>query len=164
MAREREAKIRCDACPVMCYIAEGKPGACDRYANHGGELVRLDPLTIVEHSSELVPFLQGDEAGDWDGDVVSDVAGTSIDAYANDSNPYPYPGEVENEPIPWYDLYPNPSAMSHNNGIAVDIGVAAQAVLPPQDSLPSGPFRFVRISRPPAGTRPTQIDSIVRLH
>ena len=25
-------KIRCDACPVMCYIAEGKSGACDRYA------------------------------------------------------------------------------------------------------------------------------------
>ncbi|MDU8929877.1 6-hydroxynicotinate reductase [Alisedimentitalea sp. MJ-SS2] len=68
--RVREEKIRCDACPVMCFIADGKPGACDRYANHGGELVRLDPLTIVEHSAELVPFLQGDEAGDWDGDVV----------------------------------------------------------------------------------------------
>ena len=26
-------KIRCDACPVMCYIAEGRTGACDRYAN-----------------------------------------------------------------------------------------------------------------------------------
>ena len=29
-------KIRCDACPVMCYIAEGKYGACDRYANKNG--------------------------------------------------------------------------------------------------------------------------------
>jgi hypothetical protein len=27
------AKIRCDACPVMCYIAPGQTGACDRYAN-----------------------------------------------------------------------------------------------------------------------------------
>ena len=26
-------KIRCDACPVMCYIAPGQTGACDRYAN-----------------------------------------------------------------------------------------------------------------------------------
>ena len=73
MARERVSveKIRCDACPVMFYIAEGKPGACDRYANHGGELVRLDPLTVIEISSEkLVPFLATDEAGDWDGDIV----------------------------------------------------------------------------------------------
>ena len=69
--RAQVEKIRCDACPVMCFIAEGKPGACDRYANHGGELVRLDPLTIIETTSEkLVPFLQGDEAGDWDGDII----------------------------------------------------------------------------------------------
>ena len=62
-------KIRCDACPVMCYIAEGKAGACDRYANHGGELVRLDPLTIIHSGDQkLVPFLQGDE--DWDGDII----------------------------------------------------------------------------------------------
>ncbi|MES1149412.1 MAG: hypothetical protein ABUL53_09530, partial [Bradyrhizobium guangdongense] len=26
-------KIRCDACPVMCYIKPGAAGACDRYAN-----------------------------------------------------------------------------------------------------------------------------------
>ena len=62
-------KIRCDACPVMCYIADGKSGACDRYANHGGDLVRLDALTIVETTDQaLVPFLKTDE--DWDGDIV----------------------------------------------------------------------------------------------
>jgi len=33
---EKPEKIRCDACPVMCYIADGKVGACDRYANEGG--------------------------------------------------------------------------------------------------------------------------------
>ena len=33
-------KIRCDACPVMCYIKPGAAGACDRYANHNGCLVR----------------------------------------------------------------------------------------------------------------------------
>ena len=47
-ARATPGKIRCDACPVLCYIAEGKSGACDRYANHAGELVRLDPLTIID--------------------------------------------------------------------------------------------------------------------
>ncbi len=65
-------KIRCDACPVMCYIANGRAGACDRYANEAGELVRIDPLVILERQREFggkaVPFL-GDD--DWDGNPVS---------------------------------------------------------------------------------------------
>lgn len=66
-----EEKIRCDACPVMCYIAEGRAGACDRYANHGGLLVRLDPLTVIESGAPAVAFLPGSgEAQDWDGDLI----------------------------------------------------------------------------------------------
>ena len=65
------AKIRCDACPVLCYIAEGRAGACDRYANHGGTLVRLDPLTVIEAGADMVPFLDGPQAkADWDGDLI----------------------------------------------------------------------------------------------
>ncbi|MBL4749689.1 MAG: 6-hydroxynicotinate reductase [Amylibacter sp.] len=64
-------KIRCDACPVMCFIADGKIGACDRYANHKGELVRLDPLTIIDNVQQKgekpIPFLKG---SDWDGDLL----------------------------------------------------------------------------------------------
>lgn len=64
-------KIRCDACPVMCFIADGKIGACDRYANHKGDLVRLDPLTIIDNvqqkGDQTVPFLKG---SDWDGDLL----------------------------------------------------------------------------------------------
>tara|TARA_R110002012_G_scaffold117451_3_gene265371 strand:- start:330 stop:1817 length:1488 start_codon:yes stop_codon:yes gene_type:complete len=64
-------KIRCDACPVMCFIADGKSGACDRYANHAGELVRLDPLTVIQSGAKAVAFLdQGDNAQYWDGDVI----------------------------------------------------------------------------------------------
>lgn len=67
-------KIRCDACPVMCYISDGKSGACDRYANIGGDLVRVDPLTILENSlsdgGKLVAFLPEDGKTDWDGDIV----------------------------------------------------------------------------------------------
>lgn len=59
---EAGGKIRCDACPVICNIAEGRSGACDRYANQAGQLVRLDPLTIlekrVEFGGEVVPFLE----------------------------------------------------------------------------------------------------------
>ncbi len=69
----RGGKIRCDACPVLCYIAEGKSGACDRYANEGGELIRVDPFTVVEQTKagggRLVPFLSPESAG-WDGDLV----------------------------------------------------------------------------------------------
>ncbi|KIC08764.1 6-hydroxynicotinate reductase [Leisingera sp. ANG-M1] len=72
--RPQPEKIRCDACPVLCFIAEGRSGACDRYANHGGELVRLDPLTIIENAAEsgtqAVPFLKGTDGSDWDGDIL----------------------------------------------------------------------------------------------
>lgn len=67
----KPVKIRCDACPVMCFISDGKSGACDRYANHAGELVRLDPLTVIQSGAKAVAFLdQGDNAQDWDGDVI----------------------------------------------------------------------------------------------
>ena len=49
-----EEKIRCDACPVMCYIANGKSGACDRYANEGGQLIRLDPLMVMQRGLMMV--------------------------------------------------------------------------------------------------------------
>jgi hypothetical protein len=61
--------IRCDACPVLCYIKRGQTGACDRYANHDGQLVRVDPHILLERAvadgHPLVPFL--DERREWDG-------------------------------------------------------------------------------------------------
>ena len=61
--------IRCDACPVLCRIKEGKAGACDRYANVGGKLNRLDPLLVASRSDKLVPFVQGSEA--WSGEILT---------------------------------------------------------------------------------------------
>ena len=65
-------RIRCDACPVMCYIKPGLTGACDRYANDGGKLVRVDPHVILTRSlaqeQDVVPFLGRD--ADWDGDMI----------------------------------------------------------------------------------------------
>ncbi|MEN5082885.1 6-hydroxynicotinate reductase [Bosea sp. TWI1241] len=64
-------KIRCDACPVMCFIKPGAVGACDRYGNVAGELVRMEPHVVLERTlaqgGEVVPFAQG---RDWDGDIV----------------------------------------------------------------------------------------------
>src|SRR5256714_4745977 len=88
-------KIRCDACPVMCYIKPGAAGACDRYANHDGQLVRVDPHIVlertVEHGGRLVPFQAG---GDWDGKIVKqpDVFVTAIGAGTTypDCKPAPF--------------------------------------------------------------------------
>ena len=60
-------KIRCDACPVLCYIKPGMAGACDRYANEAGQLVRLDPHVLISRAiaegGELVPFLEDGQQG-----------------------------------------------------------------------------------------------------
>ena len=65
--------IRCDACPVLCYIKPGRTGSCDRYGNHDGKLVRLDPHVVldraVERGDSVVPFLE--RSRDWDGTLVS---------------------------------------------------------------------------------------------
>ena len=59
-------KIECNACPVLCQISDGKVGACDRYANQAGVLVRVDPVLLVRRrvdgaedaaEADLVPFL-----------------------------------------------------------------------------------------------------------
>jgi len=66
-------KIRCDACPVNCFIKPGMTGACDRYANHNGELVRIDPHVLLERTvsegGRIVPFL--DRPREWNGDIVN---------------------------------------------------------------------------------------------
>jgi hypothetical protein len=64
--------VRCDACPVTCFIKPGMAGACDRYANDAGKLVRVDPLVVLERTVEagdkVVPFLGGN--AEWSGDIV----------------------------------------------------------------------------------------------
>jgi 6-hydroxynicotinate reductase len=61
--------IRCDACPVLCRIRKGQAGACDRYANEDGKLVRLDPLLVLQRGSAAVPFLEAGKA--WSGNLIS---------------------------------------------------------------------------------------------
>src|SRR6267378_4069542 len=43
-------KIECNACPVLCQISEGRTGACDRYANADGRLIRVDPVVFVSRA------------------------------------------------------------------------------------------------------------------
>ena len=83
--------IRCDACPVLCRIKDGRSGACDRYANDGGTLVRVDPFVILERAATsgngagAVPFL-GATTGQ--GGAIGTAAGAdaSVDADAVDAS------------------------------------------------------------------------------
>jgi hypothetical protein len=65
-------KIRCDACPVLCYIKNGNTGACDRYANIDGQLVRVDPHVLLDRTikggGDVISFLGRER--DWDGRVI----------------------------------------------------------------------------------------------
>jgi len=73
-------KIECNACPVLCQISVGKVGACDRYANHEGTLVRVDPVLLLrkvlaQDDGAVVQFA-GREVVDataqaWDGDLLN---------------------------------------------------------------------------------------------
>src|SRR3954463_10597479 len=43
-------KIECNACPVLCQISAGKAGACARYANAAGVVVRVDPVVFLRRT------------------------------------------------------------------------------------------------------------------
>ncbi|MBU8539349.1 6-hydroxynicotinate reductase [Roseomonas tokyonensis] len=62
--------VRCDACPVLCRIRPGRSGACSRYANENGQLVRTDPAVTlaraVESGGPVVAFAEGA----WDGQLL----------------------------------------------------------------------------------------------
>jgi hypothetical protein len=59
-AAEADGIVRCDACPVLCRIRPGRVGACARYANDDGRLIRTDPVVLMQLSldrgDKLIPF------------------------------------------------------------------------------------------------------------
>ena len=85
------AAIRCDACPVLCYINPGRTGACDRYANDNGQLVRIDPHVVLDRAVSRGesggPFWNRDR--EWDGSIVY------------------WPGEFRRPPLAPALLYPD---------------------------------------------------------
>jgi len=77
-AREGDGIVRCDACPVLCRIRPGKSGACDRYANVEGNLVRVDPVVLLQKADRAVAFM----GAEWSGNPLrpDDVFVTGIGA------------------------------------------------------------------------------------
>ena len=91
---EGEGIIRCDACPVLCRIRPGRAGACSRYANESGQLIRTDAaLTLaqaVEAGAPLVAFADGA----WDGKLLDPsrafVTGVGAGTTYPDYKPAPF--------------------------------------------------------------------------
>ena len=89
------AKIRCDACPVLCMISEGRTGACDRWGNFDGKLTRVDPVVLFQkvaaEAGEVTGFLA---QPDWDGGVVPDapmfISGVGSGTTYPDYKPAPF--------------------------------------------------------------------------
>ena len=75
-AREADGIVRCDACPVLCRIRPGRSGACSRYANENGSLIRTDPVLLAERTVDeggaMVPFT---------GNGTSEVPGNSVETF-----------------------------------------------------------------------------------
>ena len=106
--RMSAAKVECNACPVLCQISDGRTGACDRYANRAGVLVRVDPVVLLRRelasdAPALVPFARegaegedpaGGTPADWDGDLLhaNEVFVTGIGASTTypDYKPAPF--------------------------------------------------------------------------
>ena len=66
-AAEADGIVRCDACPVLCRIRPGRSGACARYANDQGRLVRTDPLVLIERTVDQNGKLVAFAGSAWDG-------------------------------------------------------------------------------------------------
>ncbi len=96
-------KIECNACPVLCQISRGRTGACDRYANTDGVLVRLDPVVMLRRAVDqgeipVVPFApaspSGEEPPTWDADLLHSqevfVTGVGSSTTYPDYKPAPF--------------------------------------------------------------------------
>jgi NAD-dependent dihydropyrimidine dehydrogenase PreA subunit len=46
--------VQCDACPIFCWIKEGYMGACQRYRNQGGRLIRITPIHPFDEVEDVV--------------------------------------------------------------------------------------------------------------
>src|SRR5829696_7651516 len=100
-AAEADGIVRCDACPVLCRIRPGRAGACSRYANVDGALVRTDPVVLMQRAvadgGRVVAFA----GSDWDGQMLDPartfVTGVGAGTTYPDYKPAPF--RVEGEQV-----------------------------------------------------------------
>ena len=86
--------VRCDACPVLCRIRPGREGACGRYANRQGRLVRTDPVVlaqqVVEAGGALVEFARNEGDGTLIRGAPTFVTGIGAGTTYPDYKPAPF--------------------------------------------------------------------------
>jgi len=96
--RRRQDPLRCLSGDVLHQARN--TGACDRYANEDGTLVRVDPHVVLQRTvsqgGQIVPFQR---SGEWDGKLVSgrDVVVTAIGAGTTYPDYKPAPFIVSSE-------------------------------------------------------------------
>ena len=89
-------KIACNACPVLCQISDGRSGACDRYANVGGALVRSDPVVVLRRTlnSQATTLVAFNTDQQWSGDLLNSnevfVTGVGSSTTYPDYKPAPF--------------------------------------------------------------------------
>jgi len=89
-------KVECSACPVLCQITEGRTGACDRWGNVDGALVRMDPVVLMRRLAEDAAAQQpaladpGETAGSGAEDNTLFVSGVGSGTTYPDYKPAPF--------------------------------------------------------------------------
>ncbi len=83
MGHPGDDKVRCEACPIRCFIRPGQTGSCDRYGNVDGILMRVDPVVVltraIDRGEAVVPFGGGDEEPEVR--LIASGAGTTYPDY-----------------------------------------------------------------------------------
>jgi hypothetical protein len=102
-AAEGEGIVRCDACPVLCRIRPGRAGACARYANENGQLVRTDPVLLLERAIEEGGKVASFAGSDWDGAPLDPartfVTGVGAGTTYPDYKPAPFIVSAEHDGV-----------------------------------------------------------------
>jgi hypothetical protein len=102
-AAEGEGIVRCDACPVLCRIRPGRAGACARYANENGQLVRTDPVLLLERTIEEGGKVASFAGSQWDGAPLDPahtfVTGVGAGTTYPDYKPAPFIVSAEHDGV-----------------------------------------------------------------
>jgi len=111
LEKKPAGKVECNACPVLCKISEGRSGACDRYANQDGHLIRVDSVVLLHKQIERaelntpVAFVQTDTQNPegWNGDLLlanqAFITGVGASTTYPDYKPAPFIVSAQHEGV-----------------------------------------------------------------
>ena len=102
-AAQGEGIVRCDACPVLCRIRPNRAGACARYANENGQLVRTDPVLLMSRTLDEGGKITAFAGSEWDGAPLDPtrtfITGVGAGTTYPDYKPAPFIVSAEHEGV-----------------------------------------------------------------